>query len=208
MLLRSTIQLTTVPLWWPTGLLYMLTEYTRAREVRGNLGRILHREYSSRLLLCSSPALRSIAKMSLTSKEISFHLSLSLWSYHCIQLSSKVANTKPPHRKWWTQIYRLNSLRHWLPSTLYTKRCLDTERSATNGVWQYFQDQAKWRRSWHRSTGKPSSPEQAKQLMLVFTNAILEDMVKRGVKVDDQEETKSEAEKMSEQVLKDSGEFQ
>lgn len=44
--------------------------------------------------------------------------------------------------------------------------------------------------------------------MLVFTNAILEDMVKRGVKVNDQEETKSEAEKMSEQVLKDSGEFQ
>ncbi|KAJ5667079.1 hypothetical protein N7507_002943 [Penicillium longicatenatum] len=56
--------------------------------------------------------------------------------------------------------------------------------------------------------GKPSSPEQAKQLMLVFTNAILEDMVTRGVKVKDQEETKREAEKMSEQVLKDSGEFQ
>ncbi|KAJ5535990.1 hypothetical protein N7513_009176 [Penicillium frequentans] len=56
--------------------------------------------------------------------------------------------------------------------------------------------------------GKPSSPEQAKQLMLVFTNAILEDMVTRGVKVNDQEETKREVEKMSEQVLKDSGEYQ
>lgn len=44
--------------------------------------------------------------------------------------------------------------------------------------------------------------------MLVFTNAILEDMVKRGVKVNDQEETKREVEKMSEQVLKDSGEYQ
>ncbi|KAJ5645846.1 hypothetical protein N7490_002218 [Penicillium lividum] len=56
--------------------------------------------------------------------------------------------------------------------------------------------------------GKPSSPEQAKQLLLVFTNAILEDMVTKGVKVNDQEATKSETEKLSEQVLKDSGEFQ
>ncbi|KAJ5758454.1 hypothetical protein N7520_005610 [Penicillium odoratum] len=56
--------------------------------------------------------------------------------------------------------------------------------------------------------GKPSSPEQAKQLLLVFTNAILEDMVTKGVKVDDQEAAKSETEKLSEQVLKDSGEFQ
>lgn len=44
--------------------------------------------------------------------------------------------------------------------------------------------------------------------MLVFTNAILEDMVTRGVKVNDQEEAKREVEKMSEQVLKDSGEYQ
>ncbi|KAJ5933513.1 hypothetical protein N7454_005842 [Penicillium verhagenii] len=56
--------------------------------------------------------------------------------------------------------------------------------------------------------GRPSSPEQAKQLLLVFTNAILEDMVTRGMKVDDQEATKSEADKMAEQVLKDSDEFQ
>ncbi|KAJ5920951.1 hypothetical protein N7466_009277 [Penicillium verhagenii] len=56
--------------------------------------------------------------------------------------------------------------------------------------------------------GRPSSPEQAKKLLLVFTNAILEDMVTRGVKVDDQEAAKSETDKMAEQVLKDSDEFQ
>ncbi|KAJ5776527.1 uncharacterized protein N7511_001538 [Penicillium nucicola] len=56
--------------------------------------------------------------------------------------------------------------------------------------------------------GKPESIEKAQELMSLFWKALLEDLTAKGVKIDNKEEAMSEAERMSTQVLVDSGEYQ
>jgi hypothetical protein len=56
--------------------------------------------------------------------------------------------------------------------------------------------------------GKPETLEKAQDLMSVFWKALLEDMTKKGVKIDNEAEAKSEAERLSGKILIDSGEYE
>ncbi|KAJ5316713.1 hypothetical protein PENANT_c016G11584 [Penicillium antarcticum] len=56
--------------------------------------------------------------------------------------------------------------------------------------------------------GKPESIEKAQEMMSLFWTAFLAKFIENGVKIDNEAEVKSEAERLSKQVLIDSGEYQ